>query len=59
MRGWAAAPTTPPGRWPGWALRPGDQLKLLRGDPGLVQNAVEELLRYLAIVQISPPRRAT
>jgi cytochrome P450 len=36
-----------------------DQMKLLRDDPGLTRNAVEELLRYLAIVQISPPRRAT
>ncbi len=36
-----------------------DQLKLLRNDPGLIRNAVDELLRYLAIVQISAPRRAT
>ncbi|MDQ2815834.1 MAG: cytochrome P450 [Actinomycetota bacterium] len=36
-----------------------DQLQLLRNDPGLIRNAVDELLRYLAIVQISAPRRAT
>ena len=36
-----------------------EQLALLREEPALVPNAIEELLRYLAIVQISPPRRAT
>lgn len=35
------------------------QLTLFRSEPGIVANAVEELLRYLAVVQISPPRRAT
>ncbi len=36
-----------------------EQLALLRDQPELIPGAVEELLRYLAIVQISPPRRAT
>jgi cytochrome P450 len=36
-----------------------EQLALLRKQPELTPGAVEELLRYLAIVQISPPRRAT
>jgi cytochrome P450 len=35
------------------------QLELLRDEPRLIRNAIEELLRYLAVVQISPPRRAT
>jgi uncharacterized protein (TIGR03086 family) len=35
------------------------QLALLRERPELVRDAIEELLRYLAIIQISPPRRAT
>ncbi len=35
------------------------QLTLFRNEPGVIRTAVEELLRYLAVVQISPPRRAT
>jgi cytochrome P450 len=35
------------------------QLDLLRDEPQRIENAIEELLRYLAVVQISPPRRAT
>ncbi|MFE5220235.1 MULTISPECIES: cytochrome P450 [unclassified Streptomyces] len=36
-----------------------DQLAQLRADPTLIDKAVEELLRYLSVVQINPPRRAT
>jgi cytochrome P450 len=36
-----------------------DQLARLRSDPGLVDNAVEELLRYLTIVQFGLVRVAT
>lgn len=35
------------------------QLALFREQPEAAPGAVEELLRYLTIVQISPPRRAT
>jgi len=35
------------------------QLELLRNEPRWIGSAIEELLRYLAVVQISPPRRAT
>jgi len=35
------------------------QLELLRHEPRRIGSAIEELLRYLAVVQISPPRRAT
>ncbi len=34
------------------------QRKLLPGDPGLINNAVEELLRYLTIGHIGPQRAA-
>jgi len=36
-----------------------DQLELFRNEPRLTRNAIEELLRYLAVVQIIPPRRAS
>ncbi|MBB5857863.1 cytochrome P450 [Amycolatopsis umgeniensis] len=36
-----------------------DQLAMLRDDPGLVEPAVEELLRWLSIVQTPPPRTTT
>jgi cytochrome P450 len=35
-----------------------DELSALRGDPGLIDNAVDELLRYLTIVYIGPTRTA-
>ena len=40
-------------------LRHPDQLALLRGDPGLLDRAIEELLRYLSIIQFGIPRVAT
>lgn len=40
-------------------LRHPGQKALLRSDPGLVNNAVEELLRYLTIGHIGPQRAAT
>ncbi|RSN58558.1 cytochrome P450 [Amycolatopsis sp. WAC 04182] len=36
-----------------------DQLAALREDPGLIEPAVEELLRWLSIVQSLPPRTTT
>ena len=39
-------------------LRDADQLAALRADPALVDNAVEELLRYLSIVHFGPTRAA-
>jgi cytochrome P450 len=36
-----------------------DQLALIRDDPALVEPAIEELLRWLSIVQALPPRTAT
>ncbi|GAA4677081.1 hypothetical protein GCM10023215_06990 [Pseudonocardia yuanmonensis] len=36
-----------------------DQLAALRADPGLVDTAVEELLRYLSIIQLGVTRIAT
>ncbi|WP_188189429.1 cytochrome P450 [Nonomuraea sp. SYSU D8015] len=40
-------------------LRRPDQLALIRDDPGQVEPAIEELLRWLSIVQLLPPRRTT
>jgi len=39
-------------------LRHPDQLALLRNDPSLIDNAVEELLRYLSVVQFGVLRTA-
>jgi len=36
-----------------------DQLAALRADPGLIDNTVEELLRYLSIIQLGVCRIAT
>lgn len=36
-----------------------DQLALLRNEPSWTGSAIEELLRYLSVVQIIPPRRAS
>ncbi|MFD9701496.1 cytochrome P450 [Lentzea sp. NPDC059081] len=40
-------------------LRHPDQLDLIRNDPARVEPAVEELLRWLSIVQSMPPRMTT
>ncbi|MEU0483756.1 cytochrome P450 [Streptosporangium sp. NPDC006013] len=40
-------------------LRHPDQLAMIRDDPALVEPAVEELLRWLSIVQLLPPRTTT
>ncbi|GAA2845800.1 cytochrome P450 [Streptosporangium fragile] len=39
-------------------LRHPEQLAALRADPSLIDNAVEELLRYLSIIHIGPVRAA-
>ncbi|WP_433269899.1 cytochrome P450 [Actinosynnema sp. CS-041913] len=36
-----------------------EELAALRADPSLIDNAVEELMRYLSIIQIGPMRVAT
>ncbi|MER6174630.1 cytochrome P450 [Streptosporangium sp. NPDC001681] len=40
-------------------LRHPDQLAMIRDDPALIEPAVEELLRWLSIVQSLPPRTTT
>ncbi|MGW3368595.1 cytochrome P450 [Streptosporangium canum] len=40
-------------------LRHPDQLAMIREDPAQVEPAVEELLRWLSIVQLLPPRTTT
>jgi cytochrome P450 len=40
-------------------LRHPDQLAMIREDPALIEPAVEELLRWLSIVQLLPPRTTT
>ncbi|MEV4062800.1 cytochrome P450 [Nonomuraea dietziae] len=40
-------------------LRHPDQLALIREDPAQVEPAIEELLRWLSIVQVLPPRTTT
>ncbi|GHH61699.1 cytochrome P450 [Lentzea cavernae] len=36
-----------------------DQLKVLRDEPEIIDNAVEELMRYLSIIHFGPVRTAT
>ncbi|WP_394617179.1 cytochrome P450 [Lentzea sp. JNUCC 0626] len=36
-----------------------DQLKILRDEPEVIDNTVEELMRYLSILQVGPMRTAT
>ena len=36
-----------------------DQLKILKDEPEVVDNAVEELMRYLSIIHVGPARTAT
>jgi cytochrome P450 len=36
-----------------------DQLKILKDEPGVIDNAVEELMRYLSIIHFGPVRTAT
>lgn len=36
-----------------------DQLKILRDEPDVIDNAVEELMRYLSIIHFGPVRTAT
>jgi cytochrome P450 len=40
-------------------LRHPDQLATIRDDPAQIEPAIEELLRWLSIVQLLPPRRTT
>ncbi|MER7506574.1 cytochrome P450 [Nonomuraea pusilla] len=40
-------------------LRHPDQLAMIREDPALIEPAVEELLRWLSVVQSLPPRTTT
>lgn len=40
-------------------LRHPDQLAMIREDPALIEPAIEELLRWLSIVQSLPPRTTT
>ena len=40
-------------------LRHPDQLKILRDEPEVIDNAVEELMRYLSIIHFGPLRTAT
>jgi cytochrome P450 len=40
-------------------LRHPDQLAMIREDPARIEPAVEELLRWLSIVQLLPPRTTT
>ncbi|GGP07722.1 cytochrome P450 [Nonomuraea glycinis] len=40
-------------------LRHPDQLALIREDPARIEPAVEELMRWLSIVQVLPPRTTT
>jgi cytochrome P450 len=40
-------------------LRHPDQLAMIREDPARIEPAVEELLRWLSIVQVLPPRTTT
>ena len=40
-------------------LRHPDQLAMIRDDPARIEPAVEELLRWLSIAQLLPPRTTT